>query len=204
MSTHHSNHQHGHTGNDTILSQTPRDYVDQYYDTIFSDYQNFLAGDKEALKNLVDLNITLFDKIGAVEIEFTSISHQLSPTLDRLAEAENEIAFLKHENQSLRYKLSLIEDSAKIMYLKIEGVSEFLNENLNTRVATILSGTGTLITTNDIDYTRRIGSYRDGHNRPILVKFLKEAKRNAVLYNRQNLNANKTSNFVWINDDISD
>lgn len=71
-------------------------------------------------------------------------------------------------------------------------------------MATILSGTGTFVTTNDIDFTRRIGAYKDGQNRPILVKFLKEAKRNAVLYNRQNLDINKTSNFVWVNDDISD
>lgn len=84
-----------HAGNDSVLSQTPRDYVAQYYDTIHSDYLNFLSGDKEALKNLVDLNITLFDKIGALEIESRSISHRISPILDRLAESEKEIAYLK-------------------------------------------------------------------------------------------------------------
>lgn len=182
----------------------PLDYVEQYNDMIFTDYQNFLTGDKEALKNLVDLNITFFDKIGALEIESRSISQQLAPTLDGLADAENEIAYLKHENQSLRHKLANIEESTKILYLKVKGISEFLNENLNTRVATILSGTGTYLTTSDIDFTRRIGTYKDGHTRPVLVKFLKESKRNAVLYNRQYLNANKTFNFIWVNDDISD
>lgn len=90
------------------------------------------------------------------------------------------------------------------MYLRIEGVSEFLNENLNMRVATILSGTGVNCTVYDIDYTRRIGSYKEGHSRPILVRFIKEAKRNAILYNRALINRNKTSNFIWISDDVSD
>lgn len=176
----------------------------QYYDTIHTDYLNFLAGDKDALKNLVDLNITLFDKIGALEIESRSISHQFSPILDRLAETEKELAYLKHENQKLKHKLSLTEDLARVMYLRVEGVSEFHNENLNVRVATILSGTGTNCVPADIDFTRRIGNYKDGYTRPILVRFQKEAKRNAILYNRANINRNKTSNFIWVSDDISE
>lgn len=192
------------TGNDTVLSQTPRDYVTQYYDAIHADYVSLLAGDKEAVKNLVDLNITLFDKIGALEIESRSISHQLSPILDRLAEAENELAYLKHDNQNLRLKLSQIEDMSRIMYLRIEGISEFSNENLDVRVATILSGTGISCSTTDIDFYRRIGPYREGSTRPILVRFTTEAKRNAILYNCMQINRNKSSNFVWINDDISD
>lgn len=133
-----------------------------------------------------------------------SISHQLSPILDRLAETENELAFLKHENKNLTHNLSLVEDSTKIIYLRVEGISEFNNENLNQRVATILSGTGITCYLSDIDYTRRIGAFKTAHSRPILVTFTNEAKRNAILYNRLNINRNKTSNFIWINDEISE
>lgn len=37
----------------------------------------------------------------------------------------------------------------------------------------------------------------------MLVKFLRESKRNLILYNRANLNRN-TNSIIWINDDVSD
>lgn len=193
-----------HKGNESYLSQTPKDYVVQYYESIHSDYENFLSGDKNALKNLVDLNITLFDKIGALEIEARSLAHQIKPLLTRAAESECEINFLKHENIDLKHKIALLEDATKLMYLRVEGLSEFPNETLPTRIATVLSGTGIMCNVQDLDFVRRIGAYKEGFTRPVLVKFIKESKRNAILYNRNVLNMNKTSNFIWINDDTSD
>lgn len=90
------------------------------------------------------------------------------------------------------------------MYLRVEGLTEFSNETLLTRVATVLSGTGIACTTEDLDFARRIGAYKEGYTRPILIRFNKESKRNAILYNRNNINRNKTSNFIWVNDDTSD
>lgn len=56
----------------------------------------------------------------------------------------------------------------------------------------------------DIDHAHRIGRYKHGQTRPISIRFLKEGVRNALLYSRSNLNKNKTSNYIWINDDVSD
>lgn len=193
-----------HAGNESYLSQTPRDYVDQYYETIFSDYESLLTGDRNAIKNLVDLNITLFDKIGALEMEARSLSHQLKPMYNRIADAENEINYLRHDNTDLKQKIALLEDATKLLYLRVEGLAEFYNESLTTRIATVLSGTGIICTAQDFDFTRRIGTYKEGFIRPVLVRFVKESKRNAILYNRNNLNKNKTSNFIWVNDDTSE
>lgn len=55
----------------------------------------------------------------------------------------------------------------------------------------------------DIDYARRVGKFRPGQVRPVLVKFTREGLRNEVLFNRNKIN--KNSNItVWLNDDVSE
>lgn len=50
---------------------------------------------------------------------------------------------------------------------------------------------------------RRIGKYREGKTRPVLVRFMSEGLRNQIFFNRNNLNRERCSQ-IWINDDISD
>lgn len=121
-----------------------------------------------------------------------------------MAGAESEISNLKRENQQLRYKLATIEDATKTLYLRIEGVSEQNNENLTNKIAETLSLTGVQCLSTDIDHAYRLGKYKAGQTRPIIVRFIKEGTRNSFLYNRFNLNKNDASKTIWINDDVSD
>lgn len=176
----------------------------QYRVALFSDYDNLIKGDRSAIQSLVDFNMTLVDKINSQATDIEHLSKQLMPALDRLANSESEVSYLKHEIYLLRHKIASNEDATKSLFLRIEGLHELNNENLVTRVTTTLSGTGIHCVSNDIDYVRRIGQFRVGFTRPILVRFIKEGVRNSILYNRNNINLNRTSNFIWINDEVSD
>lgn len=92
------------------------------------------------------------------------------------------------------------------MYLRLEGLSESLNNNLPHQVTQTLSKTGVICEMSDIDFVKRIGKYKESTTRPVLIRFLKEGKRNSVLYSRANLNKNRPRGepLLWLNDDISD
>lgn len=117
-------------------------YESRYAESIAIDYENLIRGDHSAIKNLVELNLTLFSKIEALEIESRTISKQLQPTLDRLAEVESELNNLKHENHQLKFKIATTEDATKTLFLRLDGLPELNNENLLERVASTLSQTG--------------------------------------------------------------
>lgn len=66
-------------------------------------------------------------------------------------------------------------------------------------VASTLSRTGVACLSEEIDCVHWIGKSKQGTTRPVLVKFIRESKRNLILYNRANLNRNFNS-LIWIND----
>lgn len=175
-------------------------------DFVFNDLVNMVAGDSEATQSIVDLNLMLYNKIEALEIEHKKVSGILSPLIDRLAACERELLFVKNENSLLQQKLALTEDTSRLMYLRLEGLDEKYNNNLPQQVATSLSKTGVLCNISDIDYVKRIGKYIEGSQRPIQIKFIREGKRNSILFNRANVNKNRRREdpLLWINDDVSD
>lgn len=91
---------------------------------IYNDLINMIAGNKEATKSIVDLNMTLFNKIEALEIEHKNIHSSLQPLIERLSSYERELSYLKHDKHLLRQKLALTEDTTKTMYLRLEGLGE--------------------------------------------------------------------------------
>lgn len=124
----------------------------------------------------------------------------------RIRALETELNFMNSEYASLKHDLSTTHDAARTMYLRLEGLGEEANNNLPQQVATSLSKTGIQCNTNDLDYVKRLGKYKEGSSRPILVRFTKEGKRNSILYNRANVNKHRAQGepFLWINDDVSD
>lgn len=131
-----------------------------------------------------------------------------SSIISRLRFLEREIEFLNYENSQLKSQIAANEDATRYMNLRIEGLSENNNSNLMNQAAKAMAKTGVQCHASDLDLARRIGKFRTGHTRPVLVRFLKESKRNAVLYGRNNLNKNRSPNnkspLLWINDDVSD
>lgn len=173
---------------------------------IYSDFEAMLAGDKNALQSLVDLNLTLMHKIESLEIEARNSFRATDPIMDRLNTLEIELTHLQNENSALKLKIAQTEDATKQMYLRIEGLAEGSNESLITQVVNAFSKTGVVCDQQDIDFARRVGKYQEGSCRPILVRLMKEAKRNEILYARNNVNKNlpRGATLLWINDDVSE
>lgn len=114
-----------------------------------------------------------------------------------------EVNMLKCENEMLELQIALVDDSTRVMKLRVEGLTESQNENLKQEVANCLSKSGVTCTVGDIDFARRIGKFRAGQTRPILVRLQRDGLRNAILYNKAKINQNSPMP-VWVNDDVSD
>lgn len=166
------------------------------------DYKNFLANDPQALDKLVDLNVFCLDKITQLESNLTQ--RLLTDFRRRLDGLEREVLFLRQENSSLKQNIAVIEDSTKSLYLRLEGLPESDTASLPTLVADALSRTGIACFTTDFDMARRIGKSKPNFIRPIQIRFHTQSKRDAILYNRFNINKTPTDSPIWINDEVSD
>lgn len=175
-------------------------------ESILTDLTNMIAGDKDAYRNIADLFVMLSSKIEAQQIELESIGSAYNDAQIRIKTLESDLNYLNSDTESLKYQLALTQDATRTMYLRLEGLNENLNDNLPLNMANTLSKTGVTCTIADIDYVKRIGKYKEGRTRPVLVRFLKEGKRNSILFNRNNINKNKAQNdpLIWINDDVSE
>lgn len=166
------------------------------------DLEGFLKGDPQALTNIVDLNLYYLKMIHPYEAKIARLECDTHPVQAQIRNRERELILANHENRLLKQQIALVEDASKILSLRIAGLHKRSGENLVTYVASTLSRTGVSCSYEDIDYAKRIGKYKPGSTCPILVKFIRESKRNLILYNRANLNCNANT-LVWINDDVS-
>lgn len=167
------------------------------------DYSNLLTGDRTAIQNIVDLNIFLLNKCQIFKDTACDLADELNSLRAKTHELDRELSFMRQENILLKNQIALTEDATRTLFLRVEGLHEKNGENLMTYVASTLSRTGISCSYDDLDYARRIGKFKQGSTRPVLVKFVREYKRNLILYNRANLNRNSNS-LIWINDDVSD
>lgn len=87
----------------------------------------------------------------------------------------------------------------------MEGLDEDDQTDLFTLVAATLAKTGVQCTTADLDSVHRIGKQTHSGPRPIIIRFLNQSKRDAILFNRMNLNKNTPNEKpLWLNDEVSD
>lgn len=170
---------------------------------LIKDLKGLSNTDSDSCHNIADLSLYLLKSIHMQEAKIARLESDARPVQSQIRDLEHQISLLTHENLLLRQQIALVEDASRILTLRVEGLQEKTGENLITYVASTLSRTGVSCSYEDIDYAKRIGKFKPGQTRPILVKFIKESKRNLILYNRANLNRNANT-LVWINDDISD
>lgn len=175
-------------------------------DLILNDLVGMTAGDRDAYKNIVDLFLMLNSKIVAQQIELENLVLENNAAQAKVKLVERELSYIAIENEILNHKIAMMQDMARTMYLCLEGLKEKSNSNLPLHVANTLSKTGVTCTVADLDYVKRIGKYKEGQTRPVLIRFLKEGKRNSILFNRNNINKNKSQNdpLIWLNDDVSE
>lgn len=170
---------------------------------IESDIQGLLDRDKTAFIRFVDLNMSLFTKVSELETSHKMALDALQTSEGRIGLLTREVEALKFENGFLVSQLAMVDDSTRSNNLRVEGLLEANNENIKETIAACLSRSGIICRADDIDYARRLGRYREGQTRPVLVRLLKEGQRNAILYNRFNVTRNSNPP-VWVNDDVSE
>lgn len=193
-----------------VEQPSPDDVRQGRINNISQDLTDFLNGNRIALNNLVDLHTTVFDRIEELESRVEA-QNLLIGKKDLVHDAMAErIRVLERQVQLLEFDITMLngymaqnEDATKSLFLKLEGVGEENNNSLLAHTVEILSRTGVTCTDEEIDYVRRIGKYRDGKTRPVLVCFRRQGIRNQIFYNRNNLNRERRSH-VWINDEVSD
>lgn len=169
---------------------------------IHADYTNFITVDLTALDKIVDLNLFFFEKIMQIEQNLTQ--RLLTDFRLKIGSLEREVSFLNHENNTLRHKIALVEDVTKILYLKLEGLSESDTTPLITSVCNALSRTGINCSSAVIDMVRRVGKQYSNGIRPVLIRFSTQSKRDSFLFNRFNMNKNPEDSPLWLNDEVSD
>lgn len=168
-----------------------------------ADFTNLSQGDGPAICKLTNLNLFFLDKL--THLENLISQRLLTDFRKRLDNLERETGFLKRENADLKQKLAQVEDSTKILYLRLEGLAEDDQTDLLTMVANTLSKTGIHCTIADLDSVHRIGKQNHATPRPIIIRFVKQSKRDAILYNRMNLNKSlENTGPLWLNDEVSD
>lgn len=168
-----------------------------------TDLKGLHQGDLTAISHIVDLNMSLIRRITELESNYESVLSAAHACEERLGSVTREMDNLKYENSLLSNKLAEVDNSTRQTNLRVEGLLENENENIKENVASCLSRSGIICTVSDIDYAKRLGKYRQGQARPVLVRLTREGLRNAILYNRSNVSRNSNPP-VWINDDISE
>lgn len=169
---------------------------------LISSHQKLAQGDNDAISKLIDQNLYLLDKLSYLDNLFNQ--RLLTDLRKHITSLEREIEYLNHENTRLLHKLAITEDATKIMFLRLEGLKKDDSQNLPNYVASTLVKTGVNCSVYDLDSVRRIGKHKPGACRPTLIKFVKQSKRDLILYNRVNLNKGAPdSDLLWLNDDVS-
>lgn len=195
-------------GQKTGVNQLSDCDIERIRSAVKTDFSGLAKGgtDDSVLSNLADMFTYFYTSIHSLESKAEIVDSV--QTKQRLHSLEREVNFLNYENAQLKLYIASVEDTARFLNLRIEGMTEHNNSNLIKQAAKVLAKTGVQCHPSDIDYARRIGKFRTGHIRPVLVRFLRESKRNAILYGRNNVNKNRPQNsktpFIWVNDDVSD
>lgn len=170
---------------------------------ISADMNEFIAGSEQGLNSLIEMNLTLFERLNTLTNEFSRVSSLLQGRDRKIDLLFQEIGLLKHENDLLSHRIALVDDSTRVMNLRVEGVAELQNENIKQVTADCLSVSGVKCSVGDIDFARRVGKYKQGQTRPIVVRLQREGLRNAILYNKAKISQNSPTP-IWVNDDVSD
>lgn len=177
--------------------------ADDIRSRLLNDFNGLHTGDNTAIQSIVDLNLYLLTKVRHCDNVNDDLIMEVKIAREKIQRFEHDLVYLNQENTLLKQQLALTEDATRTLYLRVEGLFEKNGENLLTYIASTLSRTGIARSTDDIDYVKRIGKCKQNSARPVLVKFIREYKRNLILYNRANLNRNSNS-LIGINDDVSD
>ena len=151
----------------------------------------------------------LHDEINqVVELKVSAVTMALQTELDdvkaRCARLEDEVTLLKSKHDD-------IEQYSRRMCLRISGIAESENEDVNKLVLELAARVGSNIGPADIDRAHRLGrpsnngtnnSERSPRRREIIIKFTNSSARLSLLRGRAKLREQNVKN-IFINEDLT-
>lgn len=122
------------------------------------------------------------------------IMEQISVTVDnmkiKISEIEKKVNILEEEKVNAQFRCNELEQQIKIKQLRIYGVGEKQNENLNDVISNIFATKmGSPSVT--VGECYRLGRPKNGVNRPILATFGTMQQRNLIFFNKKKLKGSK-------------
>lgn len=80
---------------------------------IESDLKGLAKGEQVSISHLVDLNMTLFNRLGEVESNFRCALDAIHALEERLDSLARDVKNLEYENSLLTFKLAEVDDSTR-------------------------------------------------------------------------------------------
>ena len=103
----------------------------------------------------------------------------------------------------LRYQNDRLEQYTRKESVRIVGLKEDKDEDVEKKVLDVFQAAGADIKADDITAVHRTGRGGMGQNRHVLVRFLSRKKKHDVMSKRKNLRDNSTYKQIFINDDLT-
>lgn len=196
------------------VETNPRlDKVDQILDAVKvvnlarEKFQKEISGRvKDIHAGIIDIKKRL-TKVETVLGELSSNTTSIPDLTESINFIKNDLSAFSNNNRTQANSVQLVDDMNNRMHLKnliFKGIPENENETYEVSESLVVDcckdHLGLQIT--DIERTHCIGPRREGHNCPLIVKFLSYKTKTQVLGNAFRLK-NLKSRSVWIEEDFS-
>ncbi|KAH3827746.1 hypothetical protein DPMN_129688 [Dreissena polymorpha] len=148
----------------------------------------------------------LFDK----ELENGKLAKEIETLGKSLNEQKNENERLqkqiKTQSENNEIKMNDLEQYSRSSNIKIEGISDKENENINETAEKVINALNKNIpdlnlTKNDIDITHRIGIFSKEKDRSIVLKMVSRMKRSCIMQKAKHLR--KLNSPIYVNDHLT-
>lgn len=160
---------------------------------------------KDMTKTARDVIDTLLPEI--VKVITTSVTAAMTTAMDRITEAVKRQAgdsfLLQRQALLTKYECDRMEQYQRSDNLRIYGMAEESDESeeaLEGKVVELASNMGVDLHVEDISVVHRLGKPRD-RERPVIVRFCRRKKRNAMLRKKGELK--KKDIRVFVNEDLT-
>ncbi len=156
---------------------------------------NKVTQDNESLNNLQQISEAVVEQLQERCESFEDENSRLLQQFYKCRDEKNETINV------MQKKIDDLEQNNKMCNLRIAGVQEEEDEDVQGKVIDLAKHLKTKLDPKDIADTRRMGPEKIGKTRDILIKFVARSKRDILYKNRKMLN--QTTSPVFVNEDLT-
>lgn len=134
------------------------------------------------------------ESITSINARFDKLEMELKEKDQKISVLEGNINCMSETINKLNHKLDQQEQYSRRNCLLIHNLSEEKNEDTDKKVIEVIrEKVGEAIEMEDLDRTHRLGAYKNGKSRPIIVKFSRYHVRNRIFRKKKNLKGKNVS-----------